>query len=513
MPTLLSGPDVEAPDKLVRLAGLLERARRALHLGEQDTATKLWRQIIAADPFNVGLLIEFATALMNAGRLKAAIFRFESALHIDPHRIDAWIRRGVALSHLGEFAEALISFQRAIYLTPEGGLAQHHAAATLSRLGRSKEAHALTTQLAQRFPNDAEIANTHAMLLKQFGRYGEALAEFDRALLLSPDLHQARFNRADLLMLLGDLPRGSRDFEARWQYCRDISARRSLEAPLWLGDSSLSGKTILFHFEQGFGDTLHFCRYAAQAADAGARVILEVQEPLADLMATVPGVAQVVTSKDVMPPHDLRCPMMSLPLAFGTTLETIPANIPYLHADSTLAMKWRGRLSSLTGLRVGLVWAAGDRMGNADLITAARGKSLSLAALAPLAAVEGCAFVSIQLGPAAAEVSSPVPDMVLHDYTSEIRDFADTAALIDALDLVISVDKSVAHLAGAMGKPVWLLNRYDTCWRWLLYRDDNPWYPSLRQFRQISSRDWTVPVNRVADALRNLVGQTGHGMN
>jgi hypothetical protein len=217
------------------------------------------------------------------------------------------------------------------------------------------------------------------------------------------------------------------------------------------------------------------------------------------------GVSRVIADRDQLPEHDVRCPMMSLPLAFGTTLETIPANIPYLRADSSLATTWRCRLAATSGLRVGLVWAGSARFGDAELMATDQRRSLPLADLAPIASIEGCSFVSLQLGPPAGQAKSPPAAMKLHDYTDEIHDFMDTAALIQSLDLVIGVDTSVVHLAGAMGKPVWLLNRFDTCWRWLLDRDDSPWYPTMRIFRQPRPGDWASVVRSVTDALRKFV--------
>jgi hypothetical protein len=217
----------------------------------------------------------------------------------------------------------------------------------------------------------------------------------------------------------------------------------------------------------------------------------------------MPSVSQVVTGDDELPDHDLRCPMVSLPLAFGTTLETIPAEVPYLRADASLTATWRDRLAGLSGLRVGLVWAGSSRIGTAELMATDYRRSLPLTALAPLASVAGCCFVTLQLGPPAEQAKSPPAGMILHDFTSSLNTFADTAGLIENLDLVISADTAVAHLAGAMGKPVWLMNRFDTCWRWFRDRDDSPWYPTMRLFRQTTSGNWDDVARRVAAALRD----------
>ena len=274
---------------------------------------------------------------------------------------------------------------------------------------------------------------------------------------------------------------------------------------MWLGETSIAGKTILLHTEQGFGDVFQFCRYATLAADAGARVIFEVEPDLLALMATLPGVARVVSDREALPDHDVRCPVISLPLAFGTTLETIPANVPYLRADPARVSDWRARLSDVRGRRVGLVWHSGSRIGDAELVALEFRKSVPFDLLAPLAAITGCEFVSIQVGPASVQAASPPAGMILHDVSDALNDFGDTAALMENLDLVISVCTSTAHLAGALGRPIWLLNRFDTDWRWFLDRTDSPWYPTMRIFRQPEPNDWTSVMDAVADALREFV--------
>ena len=261
---------------------------------------------------------------------------------------------------------------------------------------------------------------------------------------------------------------------------------------------------LLVHSEQGLGDTLQFCRFVPIVAQ-GAKIVLEVQPPLHRLLADLPGIAEIVAEGDKLPPFDLHCALLSLPRFLGTSLETIPGEVPYLTADPLLVSAWRRRLAGLAGLKIGLVWAGGPRPDEPAESSVDRHRSMPLARLAALAEVEGVSFVSLQKGPPAAQAAQPPPGMVLHDFTAELDDFADTAALVEALDLVISVDTAVAHLAGALGKPVWLLNRFDTCWRWLLGRDDSPWYPTLRQFRQPAAEDWDSVIAAVKAALAQRV--------
>jgi hypothetical protein len=281
------------------------------------------------------------------------------------------------------------------------------------------------------------------------------------------------------------------------------SSARDFSAPLWKGEA-IGDRTILLHAEQGLGDTIQFCRYAPLMV-CGGGTILEVPAPLVRLLSRLPGVSEIVASGNGLPPFDLHCPLLSLPHAFGTTLDTIPAATPYLSADPALAANWQERLVGLDGLRIGLVWAGAQWLNVPGAAAAARRKSTGLQALAPLGEVSGVSFVSLQKHVPAAEAADPPHGLALHDFTSDLHDFEDTAALIVNLDLVISVDTAVAHLAGALGKPVWLLNHFGTDWRWLLNRDDCPWYPTLRQFRQPSPGDWNSAICAARDALQRLV--------
>jgi len=268
------------------------------------------------------------------------------------------------------------------------------------------------------------------------------------------------------------------------------------------------GRRVLLFAEQGLGDSLQFLRYVPMAAAVGAEVFVEVPASLRRLAATLPGGARVVAEGEAVPPHDLAVPLLHLPWAFGTTLDTIPAAIPYFTADPAQVGAWQTRLAGLPGRKVGLVWAGDPRPDDVVSHRTDRRRSFRLAQLAALAQVPGVSFVSLQKGHGAAQTAAPPPGMVLHDWTGELGDFADTAALMQALDLVISADTSPLHLAGALGRPVWLMDRYDSCWRWLRGRNDSPWYPTLRRFRQNSPGDWGEVAGRVAQALADWVRRT-----
>ena len=268
----------------------------------------------------------------------------------------------------------------------------------------------------------------------------------------------------------------------------------------------IAGKTILIHAEQGLGDTLQFCRYVPDVAERGANVIFEVPKPLLATMSTLRGAVQIVAMGDPLPDFDMHCPLLSLPLAFATRLETIPSKIPYLAAPDGKIAAWRDRLGERKRPRVGLVWAGNPRKELPGSNRIDQQRSIRFDQLAPVLDVAGCEFYSLQKGDDAVMQfrGSTLRDRVV-DWTDELQDFSDTAALIENLDLVIAVDTSVAHLAGALAKPFWLLNRYTTCWRWLLDRDDSPWYPTARQFRQDERRDWNDVMARVQAALRQFV--------
>ncbi|MCC6717965.1 MAG: tetratricopeptide repeat protein [Acetobacteraceae bacterium] len=328
---------------------------------------------------------------------------------------------------------------------------------------------------------------TLGLALHQQDRLAEALAAYEQALARDGGHVAARCDAAMVHLARGELARGFAGFE-----------RRRGDAPALPSPASLAGRRVVLAGEQGHGDTLHFARYATLVAARGAEVTLHVQPALVRLLAGVAGAAHCIASTRPAPEADMTLPLASLPALFATTLASIPAEVPYVAADPAAVARWRARLAGLRGMRVGVAWAGEPRRGLADRAMDAR-RSLPLAALAKLAAMPGVTLVSLQKGPGAAQ--RPPAGMVLHDWTAELDDFADTAALMAALDLVVTVDTSVVHLAGALGRPVWLLNRFDADWRWLRGRDDSPWYPTLRQFRQDAPGDWAGVVDRVAAAL------------
>jgi hypothetical protein len=325
------------------------------------------------------------------------------------------------------------------------------------------------------------------------------LASYERALALQPDLPDAHYGEAHCRLLLGDLPLGWEKFESRWKIEPFKSNKRDFVQPQWSGSQKLAGKTVLLHTADGFGDTIQFARYAPLVAARGARVILEVLKPQQELMRSLAGVTQVVARGEPLPDFDWHCILLSLPLAFGTRLATIPSEMPYLRAAASLADSWSARLVPRNRPRIGIAWSGNPTHGN-DV-----NRSIPLRSLLPLLAGIDATFVSLHrdVRPADVVVLAERGD-ILH-FGEELKDYADTAALMSNLDLIVSVDTSVVHLAGALAKPVWILLPFMPDWRWLLDREDTPWYPTARLFRQDATRAWDGVIARLRAALHDFV--------
>ena len=476
-------------------------------------ALKRFTEALAASDRALALRSGFAEAHSNRGNALSGLKRFaealtacDRALALRPDFAEAHCNRGTALQELGRFEDALASFDRAIAERPDFAEAHCNRGTALQELQRLDEALAAHDRALSLRPGFADAHYNRANALQAQKRFAKALSSYDDAIALRPDFADAHFNEALCRLVTGDFARGWEKYEWRWQTTQIGDHKRTFAQPLWTGSDAVAGKTILLHAEQGLGDTLQFCRYVPLVAARAGHVILEVPKPLHELMRSLGGGAQIVAMGDPLPDFDMHCPLLSLPLAFGTTLETIPARMPYLGASEAKTRAWRDRLGAHEKMRIGLVWAGNPRKELPGSNRIDRLRSMAFERLKPLFGIAGCEFYSLQKGDdAVAQLRlSPLRHRVI-DWTDDLHDFSDTAALVDNLDLVIAVDTSVAHLAGALGKPFWLLNRDGTCWRWLLGRDDSPWYPTARQFRQDDSRDWDGVIARVASALADHV--------
>jgi hypothetical protein len=349
-------------------------------------------------------------------------------------------------------------------------------------------------------PDYAEAHTNRGVTMHVLERFDEALQCYERALAARPDFAEAHYNEGLSRLLTGDFNRGWAKHD-RWREIAQFKhAERNFGQPRWTGSQAIAGKTILLHAEQGFGDTIQFCRYAPRVAALGAHVILEVQEALRDLIQrSLDGVVQMASKGDAMPPFDMHCPFLSLPLAFGTRLATIPRETPYLRASSQAAANWSARLPPGRRPRIGLAWSGRPEHNNDQ------NRSIDLASfLSPLQGIDAT-LVSLQREVRAADAVVLQQRSDLIHFGEELKDFSDTAALVANMDLVVAVDTSVAHLAGALAKPVWLLLPFIPDWRWLLGRDDSPWYPTMRLFRQDNSRQWDSAFHRLRAALDDFL--------
>jgi tetratricopeptide (TPR) repeat protein len=514
----------------------LKRARRAFEHGEFAKAERLYGEVLQHHPNNFDALHGLGQINHRRGRLDAALSLFQEALKCHPFRADGFASlgmvfhalrdferalasfdeglrlephdaellngRGVALLELRRPCEALEAFDRLLASMPDHRDALGNRANALLRLNRVAEAVAAYDRALELSPNNAPLFANRAAALRRLDRPHEALMSATRALAIKPDLAHARFVEAVARLSLGDFSAGWRAYEARWHVGWLASQRRDYGAPLWLGGESLAGKTILLHAEQGLGDTIQFARYAPLLAARGATIVLEVQPELVRLLSAMPAAAKVVARKAPLPRYDFHCPLLSLPLACGTTLETIPPDTPYLAPAEGDAAAWRARLPRGRPL-VGLVWS-GERSHDNDL-----NRSVRLATLVPVLDLPGITFVSLQH-----EVRDEDSGLLrsrgdVSAIGTAFKDFADTAAAIAALDAVIAVDTAVAHLAGAMGKPLCLLLPFAADFRWLRGRADSPWYPSARLFRQPRFGDWDGAVNALREELAQFATRCG----
>ena len=472
--------------------GLINYRRGRLDAALALIQTALQADLTRADGFSsLGLVF---LALKDSTR---ALTSFDEGLRLAPHDFDLFNRRGVALLELGRADEALAAFERVLAADENHLEALGNRGNALIKLNCAAEALASYDRALALAPGNAQLLTNRAVALRRLDRPQEAAMSARRALLARPDFAQAQFVEAVARLTLGDFS-AWRGYEARWSVGAAAGKERGFGAPLWRGEQDLAGKTILLHAEQGFGDTIQFVRYAPLVAARGATVILEVQPALKRLLAATPGVAGVFARGEPLPAFDCHCPLLSLPLAFATDAATIPANIPYVAPAADGVARWRQRLPQRRP-RVGLVWS-GERSHDNDL-----NRSLAFEELLPLLDVPEVTFVSLQheVRDADAALLRRHPSVVHIGET--FGDFADTAAAIAPLDAVIAADTAVAHLAGAMGKPLMLLLPFGADFRWLRERSDTPWYPSARLYRQPAFGDWGNVIDRLCRDLAQIL--------
>jgi tetratricopeptide (TPR) repeat protein len=456
---------------------------------------------LAAYEKAVALRPSFPDAYFSRGRLfeqltkpAEALASYEQAIALNPSFAEAYTHRGNVLQELRQLEEALASHDRAIALKPDFAEACNNRSIALIHLMRPAEALRSCDKAISLKPDFPEAYNNRGNILQDLAQFEEALAAYEKAIALNPGHVEASNNRALLLLLMGRFAEGWREHEWRKKRRDGPIATNSYAKPFWTGEEDIKGKTIFVWWEQGFGDTIQFCRYAKLLEARGAKVIMSVQPPLLALLKSISPTVEVIDHDATE--FDYHCPLMSLPLAFRTSLDSIPSEPRYITADEKLRVAWKARLPPKTKPRIGVIWSGSTTH---KIYNRSMPLAMFLTLLHP-----GADWICLQKDISDKDVAVLRHDNRLTFFGDDLKDFSDTAAVIDLLDLVITIDTSVAHLAGAMGKPVWVLLPYNGDWRWLLVRSDSPWYPSARLFRQHELGNWLTVIEKVKSDLRTI---------
>lgn len=465
---------------------------QASERGEHQAALAALSRAIALDPSQCWYHNDLGNALQRMGRIPDSLLCYQEALRLEPGCAEAYNNQGSAYLRLERRQEAIASFLKASELKPDYPDPYNNLGNVLQAQGHLMDAASCYREALALRPDFAEAWHNLGKVFEVGRSLEDALSCYEEALRIRPRFAEAHISRAMTWLLMGHFEQGWEEYEWRWQ--GNELPRREFAQPRWDG-SRLDGSRILLYAEQGLGDTLQFLRFVPMVREAGGRVIVECQARLAPLVETLPGIEAVIAAGAPLPPFDVQAPLLSLPRIFRTTLETIPTPARFqVDGGRLTAMKRRlGRARR----KIGLVWAGNPVHRDNPY----RDRSVRLASFAPLAQVSGLALFSLQRGPEAAQLSSAPPGLKISNLEAESTQIMDTAAAIMNLDLVISVDSMAPHLAGSLGKPVWVLLPFASEWRWLLEREDSPWYPSVRLFRQPRPGDWAEVMKRILEAL------------
>ncbi|HWY88689.1 MAG TPA: tetratricopeptide repeat protein [Gemmataceae bacterium] len=467
--------------------------------GRLEEAVQSYRCAVRLNPQFADALSNLGGALKDLGQAAEAAECCRQALRVNPRHAQAHNILGNALKDLGQLEEAIACYRQSLLLNPQCVHALSNLGLALKDQGQVAEAVMYCREALASNPRHAPAHNNLAIALTIQGQFEAAARSFEEALRLKADYASARWNLSLLTLQKGDFAAGWPDYECRWQLAGFVQSHA--DRPLWDG-TLLDGKTILLYPEQGMGDIIQFIRYAPLVKERGGTVLFECPPSLEPLLTGVAGVDHFVAAGTPPPPFDVRAPLLSLPGIFGTTLATVPAAVPYLHASSSLVEHWRQELQSLRGFKIAIAWQ-GSPTHEGD-----RWRSFPLAHFERLARVAGVRLVSVQKGPGADQIAGLAGRFDVLDLSEQLDNagaFTDTAAVLKNVDLVVTVDSAVAHLAGALGVPVWLALSLAPDWRWLLDRSDSPWYPTMRLFRQSRLGDWDEVFERIADAVRGLI--------
>ncbi len=470
----------------------------ALHTKNYQSAVDLIDKAIETYPSNANAYYNRGNALKELKQLDAAVASYDQAIRLKPDYADAYYNRGGILKELKQLDAAVASYDQVINLNPGYADAYYNRGNILKELKQLDAAVASYDQAIRLKPDYTDAYYNRGIALGELRQLDAAVANYDQVISLNPDYADAYWNKALVLLVNGDFEKGWEFYEWRWKRDAFSSPKRNFPQPLWLGVEALQNKTILLHSEQGLGDTLQFCRYAQLVAALGARVILEVERPLINLLRGMSCISELVEKGTTLPAFDYHCPLLSLPLAFKTNLNTVPASSGYLNSDKAKVENWQATLGAQTKLRVGIVWSGSTGHEN----DANRSLLLSdLIAYLP----QDVEYVSLQKELRDVDKETLQANPRIKHFGSELKDFTDTAALCELMDIVISVDTSVAHLSGALGRPTWILLPYKPDWRWLLDGADSPWYSSVKLFRQDSSCNWDSALKSVkADLISKI---------
>ncbi len=459
---------------------------------ELARAEQVYRKVLAFDSTVVRAWFMLAAVQQVQGQIEAAVTSYQQVLRLEPDHVEALNNLGVAVHSQGKVEDALLCLRRALALKPDYADAHSNLGNALQEQGNVELAVASYERALELDPGHFDAHNNLGNALRVQGRLAESVASYERALAIRPDDPQVRMSRSLCWLEMGDFERGWAEYE--WRLKCEEFAIPPFRQPMWAGEP-LDGRTILLYADHGLGDSIQFIRYAPMVRARGGRVIVACQKPLVRILATCRGIDQVITEGAPLPDHDVYAPLMSLPRIFGTRLATIPADVPYLTAEPALVERWRDELGPAGPLRIGIAWQGNPR-NRRD-----RQRSFRLARFEPLAAVAGVRLVSLQKGAGTEQIGELGDRFGVLDLGSRLDDLMASAAVMRNLDLVVTLDSALAHLAGALAVPTWVAIPVAHDWRWLTDREDNPWYPTLRLFRQTKLGDWNTVFQRMADEL------------
>jgi tetratricopeptide (TPR) repeat protein len=490
-------------DALQNLRGIILQGR-----GEPALAIEAYQRALALNPRSIAAMCGLGLALKQAGRTGDAIACWNQLIKHAPDFPDSYVALALVRIDQRQFPEAERLLRAALKADPTYAPGMQNLGFVYQLQDKLDDAVRCYEAALAMQPSSVESLINMGSVQHRLRQSSAALESFQRALALKPDSIAAQYNCAQELLLHGDFERGWALYEARFAWWKESGYQLPVfNRHRWRGENPC-GLTILLVAEQGLGDTLQFIRYAPEVAALGATVVLECQPALARLLHGVHGIDRVISRGDPRPDYDFFCPLMSLPLICKTTLQSIPRRVPYIRVERELREEWGIRLGNSDALRVGLAWAGNPKRDHYQLSQSDRRRSMSIDNLAPLLSTGGIEFFNIQKDPSSSSSARSEATARIRDFPADLKDFANTAALVRHLDLVISVDTSLAHLAGALAIPVWLMCRLDGCWRWLLDREDSPWYPTMRIFRQSTQGDWDGVIQRVRTELVRYRAET-----